>query len=69
MKFGGQTSKNIHDVRKVCLETSFCVLVCFIEFYEFIIDEIYVIGPKHVYEHIRVGSIQSKSPKDKLRGP
>ena len=52
MKFGGQTSKNVHDVRKVCLEMTLCVLACFIEFYVFFFDEIDVRGPKIIYKHI-----------------
>ena len=48
MKFGGQTSNNIHDVQKVCLEMTLCVLVCFVEFYLFALDEIDVSGPKLV---------------------
>ena len=38
--FGGQTSKNDHDVRKVILRKCLCVLMCFIEFYVFILIEI-----------------------------
>ena len=40
VKFGGQTSKNVHDVRKVCLEKTLCVLACFIEFYVFVSEKI-----------------------------
>ena len=54
MKFGGQSSKNVYDIRKVCLEMCLCALVCFIEFYVLVFDEIDVIYPKVVYEHIRV---------------
>ena len=46
VKVEGQTSKNVHDVRKVCLETNLCVLECFIEFYVLVLDEIYVRGLK-----------------------
>ena len=49
MKFGGQTSKNVHDVRRVCLETTLCVLACFVEFYVFFLDENDMEGPKLVY--------------------
>ena len=52
--FGGQRSNNVHDVRKVCLEMTLCVLACFMEFYMFVFDEINVTGPKLVYEHIWV---------------
>ena len=48
---------NVHDVSKVCLETTLCVYACFGEFYVFVLDEIYLVGPKHVYEHIWVGNI------------
>lgn len=57
MIFGGKTSKNVHDVRKVCLLTSLCVLVCSVEFYVFVFDEIYVRVPKHVYNYIQVGKV------------
>ena len=30
---------NVHDVQKFCFETSLCVLVYFIEFYEFVLGE------------------------------
>ena len=46
MKFGGQTSKNVHDVQKVCLETTLCVYACFFKFYVFFLNEIHVGGPK-----------------------
>ena len=45
VKFGGQTSKNVHDIRKVCLETTLCIYACFIEFYVFVLDKIHVRGP------------------------
>ena len=60
-------SNNVHDVRKVCLETSLYVLVYFIEFYVFVLDEINVRGPKLVYKHIQVGNVQAKLPKDQPR--
>ena len=46
MKFEGQMSKNIHDVRKVYLEMTLRVMACFVAFYVFILDEIYLGGPK-----------------------
>ena len=52
MRFGGQTSKHVHDVRKVCLEVTLCVIECFIECYLFVYDEIDVRGIKIVYTHI-----------------
>ena len=45
---------NVHDVRKVCLEMTLCVLACFVKFYVFVFDEIDIKGPKLVYNHIRV---------------
>ena len=54
VKFGGQTSKNVRDVRKVCLEMTLCVLSCFFEFYMFVLGEIDVVGYKLIYKHIRV---------------
>ena len=48
MKFGGQTSKNVHDIRKVYLEMTLCVLACFAKFYVFYLDEIDVGGPNIV---------------------
>ena len=34
-----------------------CVLVCFVEFYVFVFDEVDMRGPKIVYRHIRVGNV------------
>ena len=48
MKFEGQTSKNVHDVRNVCLETTLCVLTCFVKFYMFVWDGNDMRGPKLV---------------------
>ena len=45
VKFGGQTSENVHDVRKVCHETTLRVYVCSLKFYVFVLDE-NVVGPK-----------------------
>ena len=67
MKFGDQTSKKVHDVRKVCLETTLYVLSCFVEFCVFLSDETYVGGPKIVYEHIRVEICLENIPKDKQK--
>ena len=33
------------------LETILCVYACFFMFYVFIVDDIYVRGPKIMYEH------------------
>ena len=40
----GQTSKNIHDMRKVCLRKCLCVFMCFSEVYMFGLIEIDVEG-------------------------
>ena len=61
--FGGQSSKNVHDVRKVCFEISLCVLECFVLFYVFIFKEIDVRGPKLVYNHIPIGMIRVNYPR------
>ena len=55
--FGGQTLKNVHDVRNVCLETTLCVYVCFVEFYVFVFDETHVVGPKIARKHILIGNV------------
>ena len=52
VKFGGKMSKNVHDVRKVRLETTFCVYACFVKFYVFVLDEIHVRHSKLVYEYL-----------------
>lgn len=69
LKFGGQTSKNVHDVRKVCLETTLRVYLCFIEFYMFVLDETHVVCPKLVYEHIWVGKVWVRLHIGPTRGP
>ena len=38
--FGGEIFKNVHVVRKVCLRNCLFVLVCFSEFYVFVLVEI-----------------------------
>ena len=48
MNLGGQMSKNVHDVRKVFFETTLCILEYFVEFYVFILNEIYMGGLKIV---------------------
>lgn len=52
LKFGGQKSKNVDVIRKVCLETTLCFLKCFVDIYVFGFDEIYEGGPKFICEHI-----------------
>ena len=64
MKFGGQTSNNVHDVRKVYLEKTLCVSACVIKFYVFVFDEIYVKCTKIVYNHVWVGNVWENIPKD-----
>ena len=54
LKFGGQTFKNVHDVRKVFLEITLCVYAYFVEFYVIILEETHVVGPKIVYKYIWV---------------
>ena len=49
--------KNIHDIRKVYLQLTLRVYVCFVRFYVFVLDETHVVGPKIVYEHILVGNV------------
>ena len=49
LKFHEVWRANVHDIRKNCLEITLCVLVCFVEFYVFILDEIYVEGYKLLY--------------------
>ena len=68
MQFGGQTSKNIHDSQKVCLEMCLCVIVCFVKFYVFLLVEIDVRGLRHVHKHIRVRNVWEKLPKEQPRG-
>ena len=64
VKFGGQTFKNVHDVRKVCLETTLSVFACFVEFYAFVFDETLVIGPKLEYEHVWTGQVGANIRRD-----
>ena len=56
-------SKNVHDVRKVCLETTVCVLTYFIEFYVFVLDQINLDVSELVYNHIRVRKFWENIPK------
>ena len=67
MKFGGQMSKNVHDVQKVCLETTLCVLECFFAFYVFVLDEIHVGGPKFDYKYIWIRNVRTNIHKDHPR--
>ena len=65
--FRGQTSKNVHDDRKVCLKTTLCVFVCFIKFYALILDEIDARGIILVTNHIWYGNVHANIPKDQPR--
>ena len=58
---------NVHDVRKVCLETTLCVLACFVESYVFVFDDIDMRGTKLVYDHILVVNSRAILPKDQPR--
>ena len=39
VEFGGQTSKNVLDIRKMCLEMTLCVQAYFVKFYVFVFYE------------------------------
>ena len=67
VKFGGQTSNNVHGVRKVCLETTMSVYACFVEFYVFVLDKINVRGPKVVYYDVWVGNVWENIAKNHPR--
>ena len=69
VKFGGQTSKNVHDVQKVCLDMTLCVYTCFVEFYVFVMDKTHVVGPKLVYDHIWVVNVQVRLHIVPTKGP
>ena len=64
MKFGGETSKKVHNVQKVFIKTTLYVLLYIVEFFVFVLDEIDVQSLKLAYKHIRVGNVQSKVPSD-----
>ena len=51
----------------IYLERSLSVLVSLVKFYVFVLDEIYVRGPKNVYEYIFIGNVQEKIHKDEPR--
>ena len=67
VKFGGQTSNNVQYVRKVYLEINLCVNASFVYFYIFFFDEIDVVGPKLVYEHVCVRNVRENITMDNLR--
>ena len=67
MKFGGQTSKKVYYVWNICLERTLCVLVCFVEFYVFVMDELGV-GVLNLYMNIfKFKNSGKKVPKDQPR--
>ena len=45
VKFVGQMSKKVYDIRKIFPKTTLLVYVCFVKFYMFILDETHVAGP------------------------
>ena len=61
--------KNVHDVWKVFLKTTFVVYACIVEFYVFVFDEIYVVGNKIVYKHILVRNFWVRIHIGPIRGP
>ena len=67
VEFGDQTSKNVHDIRKMCLETTLCVSTCFVEVYVLVLGKNHVIGAKIIYVHVWVGKVRAKIPKDHPR--
>ena len=67
VKFGGQMSKNVRDVRMVCPETTLCVYVCFVNFFVLFLYEIHVRGVKLIENHNWVGKVRKIIPKDHLR--
>ena len=69
VEFGGQMSKNVHDVWKCFLEMTLCVSACFVEFYVFVIDEINLRGYKLVYYHVFYWKRLGKHPQGQSKGP
>ena len=69
IKIVDQTSKNIHDIRKICLETTLCILACFIQCYLLVLDEIDVRGRKLRYEYISIINVKVQVSTEKTNGP
>ena len=67
VEFGGQTSKNVHDVQNMCLNMTLFVYACFVEFYIFVLDEIHMRGAKLEYGYDLVGNVWANIPKDHPR--
>ena len=66
-KFHEVWRANVHDIRKNCLEITLCVLVCFVEFYVFVMDELGV-GVLNLYMNIfKFKNSGKKVPKDQPR--
>ena len=55
--------KDVHDVRKVCLETTLCVIACFDEFYVLVLDEIDVICIKSYASIFEFKTSRQTSPR------
>ena len=69
VKFGGQMTKNVYDVRKVFLAMNQCVYAYFVKFYMIVLDEIIIVDPKLVYEHVFCWKISVKHPERPSKGP
>lgn len=63
IKFRGQISRNVYDVRKVFHEMTLCVSACFFEFYVLVLKEIVMRAPKLVYNHTRMVNNQGRQTK------
>lgn len=68
MKFEGQTSKNVHDVRKVCLKTTLCFLARFVKFYGFVFMKL-IWEVLNSYTNISSCKCLGKSPQEPSNGP
>ena len=60
-------SKNVNDVQNVCLQVTLCLLPCFLKFHVLVFDEVYMRGSKIISDHIQVGYVWEKIPKDQPR--
>ena len=73
MKFGGQTSKNVQDVRKLTLETCMCVswwcLACLDVLLAIILCKTDVEFTWTVNVHIYVGNVRVRISKGPTKGP
>ena len=57
IKFPEVWWSNVHDVQKICLETTLHVNACFVEFYVFVLETNHVVGTTILCKHIWVGNI------------